>query len=152
MWKRSPTSKKSLPSVSPSFSSTTRTKIPTPIWREVAWGLRSKGVRQWVAMSYYEETGKGMGSETWSQVQAVLEAKALRNKEEVELQNRIGIHQGAFLYDLGDDRAIKVTPEGWEIILAPILFRRYAHQQKQVDPIRGGDAWEVLPVLQHARR
>ncbi len=109
--------------------------------------LRSKKIRNWLAMLYYQATGKGLNSDSLGQVLNVLEAVAVYQSPEIELWNRIAKHDGAFWYDLGNGKAVKVTADRWEIIASPILFRRYTHQQAQVKPIPGGDPWRIFEFL-----
>ena len=109
--------------------------------------LRSRKIRNWLAMLYYRATGRGLNSDALGQVLNVLEAVAMFQSPELEIWNRVAKHEGAFWYDLGNGRAIKVAMDRWETVAAPILFRRYAHQQAQVRPIRRGNPWDVFEFL-----
>ncbi len=109
--------------------------------------LRSKKIRSWLAMLYYQATGKGLNSDALGQVLNVLEAMAVFRSSEFELWNRIAKHQGSFWYDLGNGKAVRVATDRWEIGTSPVLFRRYAHQQVQVRPTPGGDPWRVFEFL-----
>lgn len=109
--------------------------------------LRSKKIRNWLAMLYYQTTGKGLNSDSLGQVLNVLEAVAVFQSPEIELWNRIAKYDGAFWYDLGNGKVVKVAAGGWEIIASPILFRRYTHQQAQVKPVPGGDPWRIFKFL-----
>jgi hypothetical protein len=109
--------------------------------------VRSKKIRNWLAMLYYQATGKGLSSDALGQVLNVLEAVAMFRSPEFELWNRIAKHDGSFWYDLGKGKAVKITPDKWEIVDSPILFRHYAHQQVQVNPTPGGDPWQVFEFV-----
>lgn len=73
------------------------------------------------------------------------------------LNNRVAWHDDAIWYDLSDAawRAVKITAGGWTIVdTPPVLFRRYAHQDAQVSPVRGGTVDlldRYLHVPAHAR-
>lgn len=109
--------------------------------------VRSKKFRQFISYKYYRSEGKALNSDNLNQVLIVLEAKALFDNPEVQLWNRVAKKAGAFWYDLGNGKVVKITAEGWEVVDAPILFRRYSHQQPQVQPIVGGDPHEVFTFL-----
>jgi len=56
----------------------------------------------------------------------------------------------ALFYDLCDPkwRAIKVTPQGWEIVNdPPVFFKRLQHQQPQITPIKEGDLMAILRFI-----
>lgn len=77
----------------------------------------------------------------------VLESQARFDSPKVRMFNRVGKKDGAFYYDLCDKRFLKITSSGWEMVPAFPLFRRYKHQQAQVEPVTGGDVWEVFKFL-----
>ncbi|MFH0813442.1 MAG: hypothetical protein V2A69_11485 [Pseudomonadota bacterium] len=110
--------------------------------------LRSKKVRQYLARLLYRSEGSAPNNEALSQALNVLEAKAGFDGPQKKLYNRVARIDDAFFYDLADEgKAVKITKEGWTIEQAPILFRRYSHQQPQVIPKKGGDPWQVLDFL-----
>lgn len=86
-------------------------------------------------------------AKTLKDVIGILESRARFESLRVTLNNRVSEDCGAFFYDLRDKRYLKATPEKWEIIPAFPLFRRYQHQQPQVEPVSGGDPWEVFDFL-----
>jgi len=66
------------------------------------------------------------------------------------LHNRVASDDGGIWYDLGDPqwRAVRITPAGWEIVAEPpILFRRFAHQDAQVDPVSGKELRRFLDFV-----
>lgn len=77
----------------------------------------------------------------------VLESKARFDAPKISMFNRVGKKDEAFYYDLCDKRFLKITSSGWATVPAFPLFRRYKHQQAQVEPITGGDPWEVFKFL-----
>lgn len=105
------------------------------------WKTRSKQFKRWLGQLLWENEGEAATSETLSTVLNVLDAQALFRGPMITLENRIAWHEGVVMYDLGDRkcRAVRVTADGWEIVeKPPILFRRFAHQEEQVLPVRGG--------------
>lgn len=104
--------------------------------------LRSKKMRLYLIKLMWDAHKKSPSSGALSQAIDLLKAKAIFNKQQVSLYNRVGkgVHgDDSFYYDLGNGKAIRITPKGWTICNAPILFRCYSHQRNQVTPIKGGD-------------
>ena len=112
-----------------------------------ATAIRSRVFKQRLAKELWLAEGKAPSAETLQQAINVIEAQAIFDGEPVRLFNRIGELEGKFFYDLADGRAVEVTPEGWIIKNSPILFRRYSHQQRQVEPKRGGDIEALFNFL-----
>jgi len=77
----------------------------------------------------------------------ILESKARFDADKVKMFNRVGKNDAAFYYDLCDKRFLKMTSSGWEFVPAFPLFRRYKHQQAQVEPISGGNVWDIFNFL-----
>ena len=118
--------------------------------REV-WRLGSKARRcqRWLANAMWEAEGKAPGPQAITSALNVLEAKAGRGPM-IALRNRVATHEGALYYDLGDEkwRAVRVTAEGWAVVDdPPPLFRRYSHQQAQVEPDPSGDLTDLLGFI-----
>jgi len=114
------------------------------------WSCRSKMLKRWLAKLYWENLGKAINSENLNATINIIESAACFNGAQHSLHNRVAWHEESIWYDLADaeSRAVKITPQGWEIITCPpILFRRYSHQQAQVEPVRGGDAKAFLKFV-----
>jgi hypothetical protein len=109
--------------------------------------LSSKNFRRWLTGQFYQAESRAPGTEALNQALMALEARAVFQGREIVLHNRIAEQDGSYWYDLGNDKAIKVLPGGWEIVDAPILFRRYSHQKIQATPTPGGDPFEVFRFL-----
>lgn len=77
----------------------------------------------------------------------VLESEARFDSPKVRMFNRVANNDGALYYDLCDKRFLKITAANWEIVPAFPLFRRFKHQQTQVEPVSGGDPWELFNFL-----
>lgn len=113
--------------------------------------LRSSGTRKFLSYRYYQHTGRAPSSEALTQAIATLEGIAMFDREERKLENRVATYDGGFLYDLGDGRAVHITPTGWNIIDAPPKFCRYSHQAVQVTPVAGGDANRLFDFVNVAK-
>lgn len=117
--------------------------------REV-WSIRSRQFRNWLRREYYLAEGKAPGGEAVSSALGILEARALFDGPEVQLNNRVAWIADSVYYDLADRdwRAVRIDQAGWSVVDdPPILFRRYAHQQPQVEPTRAGDLTRLLEFL-----
>lgn len=110
------------------------------------WPVSSTQFKRWVSRRFWEIEGEVPASSTMADALNVVEAEADFEGPERRLHNRMARHEGAIWYDLADDewRAIRIDPEGWSIVAdPPPLFRRYSHQQPQVEPVRDGDLDEL---------
>ena len=114
------------------------------------WKIRTKEFKGWIAKTYWEQWGKTANSNALNSALKVIEAKAVFDGQQHILHNRVALYDNAIWYDLADERmrSVRITSDGWEIIDdTPILFKRYAHQQEQVEPIRGGDLNKLLDFV-----
>lgn len=103
------------------------------------YSIQGPAFRNFITHELYLSKKKIAGSEIVKQALSVIEGKALHEGKSIELHNRVTSHEGAFYYDMGSGRAIKITTSGWIIDNSPpILFKRYNHQAPQVDPKKGG--------------
>ena len=111
------------------------------------WPCRSKDFKNWLAREFWYRNHKAANSSALSAVVNVAEAMARFEGGQYFLHNRVALHAGAIYYDLADRQwqAVRITDDGWEIISnPPILFRRYAHQRPQVEPVGGGNLQDLL--------
>lgn len=113
--------------------------------------LNSKDFRHYLGRLLYQKEGKAANSDAIRSAVLTLSGEALFGQTKRHpLYNRVAWHEGAIYYDLSDEmwRALKVTPEGWEVIeQPPILFRRYKRQIPQVEPLKGGDPFLLLELV-----
>lgn len=110
--------------------------------------LQSKTFQRWLARLAWGEMGWAVSLDTTRTVTQVLEAKAQFDEEQLDLQVRLGRHDGAIYYDLGDGRAVRITVDGWKVIQkAPLIFRRFSSQKAQVPPVHGGDLRQFLSFV-----
>lgn len=96
---------------------------------------------------YYQKTREMPKAKQLKNVLNILKSKARFEGERITLKNRVSVNDGAIIYDLSDKRYVKTTANGWEIIPAFPLFCRYKHQQPQVEPLKGGNPWDVFNFL-----
>jgi len=114
------------------------------------WLVGSKAFKYWLTNQFFNETGSGPNSESLNAAINTLSAKAWCGKEERKLGVRTTPFENAFWYDMTNNfwQAIRVEPQGWEVInKPPILFRRYGHQQAQPMPTRGGNIFKLLDFV-----
>jgi hypothetical protein len=103
--------------------------------------LKSSRFRNWLCRVYYNSEDNVLSSETVSNVLNILKAKAEFEGTAKSLSLRVAaVKEEPFTiyYDLTnkDWQVVKITPEGWSIEYAPIMFTRYKGQQPQVYPSR----------------
>ncbi len=116
--------------------------------RRQIWPLRSQAARHWLSYLAWRAEHKAPSSETVRTALGVLEAIARFEGEEHQLNVRIASHDGAIWYDLGDWRAVRIDSSGWGIVdEPPILFRHFALQKPQVEPVAGGDLRDLLSLV-----
>jgi hypothetical protein len=91
--------------------------------------IGGKQFKQWLGRENYVETHSVLRSDAISAAINVIEGKCCYEGKKYKLYNRLCWHEGAIWYDLGDWTAVKIRPEGWEIVNnPPILFKKYSHQ------------------------
>ena len=101
--------------------------------------LNSRATRRWLAGLMYAAEAKAPGGEGLQSAIITLEALAVQADDRHELEVRVARRGSEVWYDLGR-AAVRVAPGSWEVVEnPPILFRRYAHQLPQVEPVHGGD-------------
>jgi len=124
-------------------------RIPVDDHYEI-WPVKSRDFKLWLTGKYYDEAGKGPNSEALNAALNTISAQAWRSEKKHKLHVRVAEYDGAFWYDLADDRwrAVKITAGKWEIVdNPPLLFRRYSHMQPQPDPDPDGDLKQLLDFV-----
>lgn len=120
-----------------------------------SWKLKSKQFKRWLCAKYWEFEEKAPHTNAISAALTILEGKACFTGKKVTLENRVTMLGDTIWYDLSNEawQAVKITAEGWEVVDSPpILFRRYAHQQAQVLPVKsGGQVKDLLPFVNLAK-
>ena len=114
----------------------------------VAVKVRGSMFKQLLARELWVSENKSPNSDALNQALNVIEAMAVYDGECIKLSNRVAEHNGCFYYDLADGRAVRITKDGWDVIdNFPILFKRYSHQQRQVEPKKGGDTQRLFRFI-----
>ncbi len=110
--------------------------------------VRGSMFKQFLAKKLWELENKSPNSDALNQALNVVEAMAIYDGECIKLSNRVAEHNGCFYYDLADGRAVRITKDGWDVIdNFPILFKRYSHQQRQVEPKKGGNTLRLFDFV-----
>ena len=125
-----------------------RVEQPAPHTKH--WPVRSEAVRGWLIGLCHSATKKFPSSNTLNEAVAALEAKAHVSGEVHPVHLRVAEKAGDIYIDLADDlwRAIKITPQGWEVITEPpVKFRRTKAMQTLPISERGGTIEELRPFL-----
>lgn len=116
--------------------------------RREVWPLRSKAASEFIRWQFYQAEQKGLTGEALATARGTLAATARFAGPRHDLSVRVAHHEGACWYDLGDWRAVRVTPAGWFVIEEPpILFRHYPHQLPQVEPKHWGSLKPSLRLV-----
>lgn len=113
------------------------------------WGLESKNFGWLLAKYLYEKTSKVPARECLVNVNKILATDTM-NKQKIKLATRVAQHNDAIWYDLSNDdwSAIRIDKDGWEIMPPPVpLFYRHSHQKAQLNPIHGGNPWQLLDFI-----
>lgn len=111
---------------------------------------KGKSFKGWASSIFWKNERQALSTEALNSALSVIEAMASFEGPKYELYNRVASYDGALWYDLADERwrAVRIDADGWRIIEnPPILFRRYSHQQPQVEPIAGGDVKILLDFV-----
>lgn len=115
------------------------------VQHQETWPVRSKAFREWLARQFYQDTERVPNAQATEDALRVIEGDCRFEGESHALTVRVAYdpetNQTVWL-DLTDKpwRAVKVTPEGWEIVDAPpLLFRRFSLAAPQFAPTPGGN-------------
>lgn len=106
--------------------------------------------RQWLNHRYLEKFGNIADPSALAAAINAIESTAIFKGKEYKLYNRLAKVGDTVWLDLADarNRAVRITPTGWDIVdEPPILFRRHAHQKEQVEPERGGDINKLFDFI-----
>jgi hypothetical protein len=111
--------------------------------------IHSKKIFEMLSLKYYLRTHQVSPKNALNDALCLLSARANydQNSPQIELFVRVAHQDNAFYYDLCDGNVVKITAEGWSVEEAPILFKRYSHQQRQVIPVSGGDPWRLFDFV-----
>ena len=108
------------------------------------WPVSSKAFKQWLSRRFYMDTERVPGGQAMDDALRVLEGDCRFDGAAYPLSIRLAPDPSTpnvVWIDLADTdwRAVKVTPEGWQVVdEPPILFRRFALAAPQLLPETGG--------------
>jgi hypothetical protein len=108
------------------------------------WFIRGTRFRTWFRQQYYYKgAGSPLSAGAIGSALDLLEARAQFDAPRQDVYVRTAEHDGCIYSDLADElwRAVKITPDGWEVIIIPqppVRFRRAAGMLLLPAPIRGG--------------
>jgi hypothetical protein len=108
--------------------------------------LKGGAFRDWLSHRYYVSESTTPSSSALQDALSALSGKARFEGAEVETFSRVAGHGESIYLDLCDPdwRAVKITPEGWEVITAPpVKFRRARGMLSLPIPVPGGSADEL---------
>ncbi len=92
------------------------------------WALESAGFKEWIARTYYEESGRVPRTAQLADALVTLSGKARHEGETHQVHLRTAVDpSGGYLIDIGDNawRVIRITESGWKILShSPVRFRR----------------------------
>lgn len=77
----------------------------------------------------------------------IMESNARFESPRIKLYNRAARKNSSLYFDLCNGNFVRITDKNWEIVPASPLFRRFKHQQAQVEPVRGGNVWDIFKFL-----
>jgi len=110
--------------------------------------IKSEQFEEWVLYRTWTMLEKSLSGEALRSVVRNFSSKAKFTGKEHKLHVRYAWHEGAIWIDKDGHKAIRVAPDGWNIIdKPPILFKSFDHQQPIPDPVRGGDPWKLLKLF-----
>jgi len=125
--------------------------------------MRSRAFSRWLADFVFQRLHWAPTVTMFQTILQLLEGQAQCRGERIELQVRVAEGRNCLYYDLGDGKAVLITPKEWRIVglgpkisdekhetveqSSPILFRRFAHQKPQVKPKPKGDLRSFLELV-----
>ena len=114
------------------------------------WPIKSKSFKEWLARSYFDDTGDTASPQTLQSVMDSLEARAEYEGATRKVFARIGVLDNTIYLDLGDQAwtAVEIDAKGWRVIKSPpVRFRRSAGMQPLPCPQKGGAIDQLRPFL-----
>lgn len=114
------------------------------------WALYSAGFREWLAATYYRQTGKAAREASLKDAVNALAGIAKHDGAEAVVWLRVAEHDGRHYLDLCDPlwRAIEIGPDGWQVLdHPPVLFRRTQTMRPLPEPVAGGNLDRLWPLV-----
>lgn len=119
--------------------------------------IRTREFRSWLAGIFFAKEADALGGQSATDAVDVLAAMAVHAGQEREISVRIAEGPDREIYlDLADDswRAIRVTPDGWEVVSEPpVRFRRPRGLRPLPVPVpSAGEGWRGLMTVLHVEK
>ncbi len=123
------------------------------------WQLASRKFCDWLLSSFYEKNKKIIRISSLNETLSTLAGFGRKNGALHEINMRVATINGSYYIDLcqqGNSKAIKITPNGWEVIESPpVMFIRPDSMQALPCPEKGSDAldclWETCNIPKDCR-
>ncbi|KJU85893.1 hypothetical protein MBAV_001913 [Candidatus Magnetobacterium bavaricum] len=97
---------------------------------------------------YFDLRGTFPSRNAVKKVVSLLSAKTKHEGETLDLCLRIAEKEEVIYYDMGGDRLVRVSRDGWSIeAVTPMFYSYLSHQRVQVEPVGGGDIWKLFKYL-----
>lgn len=114
--------------------------------------LNSRDFKDWLSARCWREYSKALSANMTANIIQTLSGKAKFEGTRYELSVRSAYNDAGVWYDCGA-AAVQINKKGWQVVKEPpLLFRRYAHQKKQVLPEKGGDIWSLTNYVNLKKR
>lgn len=121
--------------------------VPHYFCEGVPYPATSKYVPSWLRHQFLLIRKRMPNDRMVREIFEMLESMARFKSPQIRLFNRIARDGDNIVYALNGKQHIIVSVQGWKIEASKPLFRAYKHQQAQVVPIRGGNAWKVFQYI-----
>lgn len=106
--------------------------------------INSKQFELWLRGEIHEREMGNPSDDVVNSLARYFEAEAIFGGVKHNLSVRVAERGDAFYYDLGG-KVVEITADGWRVLdHPPILFKRFAGQQMQVMPVKGGSLDEFF--------
>lgn len=121
------------------------------------WRVESSGFREWLAYLAHSQLHAAAPAEVLKPAINALAGRAKFDGEQHTPARRVAKTTEAHWLDMGDThwRAIRITPEGWEIVTRPpVKFLRSKTTRPLPEPVKGGDVdapWSLVNVPEGER-
>ena len=109
--------------------------------------ITSSQFSYFISNEYYQKTGQMLTENQMNKIINIFSGMAIHASPQQELFVRVAKQGKSLYFDLCDGEVVEIRPAGWRVTQAPILFKRFSHQLKQLRPIRGGNPWRVFEFL-----
>ncbi len=101
-----------------------------------------------LAARYYAACGQTIGREALTAACQILSHQARQTGDLAPMTNRCAAVGEALLCDLGNRRAVRITPGAWAVVEpAPGTFRDWQHKRPQPEPAKNGNLRRLLDFV-----